>query len=848
MYRFLLAMTASLLVGEICFAEPPNFRRDVYPLLQSRCFECHRGFDADSGVRLDLREEILGETTGKPLAIPGDSKRSRLHELVSGRDPDKRMPPEGNRLTAEEMALLGRWIDAGLPWDDALLPPVAPESDHWAFQAVKRPAVPSLSLNSDLANPIDAFVAANQQEAGLAFAPEADRRTLIRRLYFDLLGLPPSPEEVDAFVSDQRPDASERLVDCLLASPQHGERWGRHWLDIARWAESEGFESNHPRPFAWRYRDYVVDSSNRDRPFDQFIVQQIAGDELPEYSDENLIATGFLAAARISSNEEDKWLQRNDVNVDIVNAVGSALLGVSLHCAQCHNHKFDPFPARDFYRLQAFFVRGQPANIRLRDADSASDDFEKQRHYEAAVDERERLLALGRQHYVEWERERLSDAQRQAVDTPLDQRTIEQELLARKVALTFERTANEYEKHIPESNRARYGELKKQIAELEKERSLVPQTFAYYSPVQSPHKLEVLPSLGFYPLPFDSDFFTRVRPYVMVRGDVHAIGLHVQPGWPKVLAGPPVGVPPSGGVEESRLKPELQLRRTDLARWLADRNNPLVARVWANRIWHYHFGRGIVATTDDFGVKGAAPTHPELLDWLAAELVDSGWSTKHLHRLIVTSRTYRQTSRVGVPALAGPPEGGTPTDPDNRLLTRFTPRRLEAETLRDAMLSATGELDLSLGGGSVPIEQREKSPRRSLYLFQKRGQASEMQTLFDGPNECSAICGSRLVSTSPLQSLYLLNSQFSSDRAERLSEIVRARSGDDSDCQIDDAFRIVLQRVPTEEERRAAKQLLVTDVPVGVPPSGGAEEDRLKPGLQLLCQALLNLNEFAYLE
>ena len=799
-----LALLMGLPAGVVAL----DFRRDVLPVLENRCFECHRGEDASSGVRLDLRDELLGETTGRVLVAPGDPDRSRLILVISGRDPEIKMPPEGDRLPDREIAVLRAWIKEGMAWDDKLLPPPPLVSEHWAFQKVERPALPATAL-ADADHPIDAFTAARLHGARLGIAPEADRRTLARRLYFDLIGLPPSKDEVDAFAADGRPDAYQRLVDRLLASPHYGQRWGRHWLDVARWAETEGFESNHPRPFAWRYRDYVVDSFNRDRPFDQFVTQQIAGDELIPCTDENLIATGFLAAARISSNEEDKWLQRNDVNVDIVNAIGSGLLGLSLHCAQCHNHKFDPVTAADYYRLQAFFVRGQPVNVRLKDGEG---DAQATRNYEAAVVLRDSLLEAGRQKFIEQERTKLSDTQRAALAIPLPQRTVEQELIARKAALRFERTAGEYEKHIPEADRALYNELKKRVTDQERQLAVPPQTFAFYSPVQSPHPATLLPSLGFYPLPFDPQFFAQVQPYVMVRGNVHSIGRKVQPTWPAVLGG-------AAG-------PERELRRTDLAAWLTNRSNPLVARVWVNRLWHYHFGRGIVATTDDFGTKGATPTHPELLDWLAAELVDSDWSTKHIHRLIVTSRTYRQTARVSQKVIAA--------DPENRLWTRWLPRRLESEALRDAMLQVAGDLDERSGGPSVTLGNSETSRRRSLYLFQKRGEANPLQALFDGPNECSASCGERLVSTSPLQALYLLNGDFAVDRARSLAQSLADRCGGDREELIAESFRQVLLRLPSNDECLAAEKLF-------------ADRDT-NSALMLLCQSLLNLNEFVYLE
>ena len=322
-----------------------DFRRDVFPILSRRCWECHLGGDASSGIRLDVRDEWLGETSGRPLVVVGKSHRSRVIEVVESRDPKVVMPAEGERLKAAEIAILRKWIDEGLAWDDELLPAPKVKSDHWAFQPVgpRGPRAPVPREPRGATNPIDTFL-------GEAHANEADRRTLIRRLSLDLLGLPPGSDDVEEFVGDASPDAVERLVDRLFASPQYGERWARHWLDVARWAESEGYESNHSRPFAWRYRDYVIDAFNSDKPFDEFVRQQLAGDEFQPYSDENLIATGFLAAARISSNEEDKWRQRNDVLVDITNATANAFLGLTMQCAQCHNHKSDPITARKICR------------------------------------------------------------------------------------------------------------------------------------------------------------------------------------------------------------------------------------------------------------------------------------------------------------------------------------------------------------------------------------------------------------------------------------------------------------------------------------------------------------------
>ncbi len=813
-----------------------DFGRDVLPILQTHCFDCHEGAEPESDVRLDVRDNLLGKLDGRALVVVGHSAESRLIQLAAGAVDDKVMPPkdEGQRLSNDQIAVLRRWIDDGLAWDEQLLPPPATNMTHWAFQPLARPDVPQVERSEWDRNPIDAFVAARHQEKGLAPAPAAAPRTLIRRMSLDLLGLPPTPDEVDAFENEsirhrgtrnRGSSAIRNLVDRLLDSPHYGERWGRHWLDVARWAESEGYESNHPRPFAWRYRDYVIDSFNTDRPFDEFVLQQLAGDELAPYSDENLIATGFLAAARISSNEEDKWLQRNDTNVDIVNAVGSAFMGLTIHCAQCHNHKFDPITARDYYRLQAFFIKGQPVDVALHEPRHRA-DYEARRpaEYEPALALKQAIFERARERLIAEAREKMSQAELTALDTPADRRTIEQELLARRADLSFQSTPNGIEKHIPEADRELYNSLKKKIAEIEKTCPLQPQTFAFYSPVTSPHKLTVLPSIGFYPLPFDAEAFRRARPYLMIRGDVHGIGPYLQPGWPQVFGETPR---PTGREGTGDLPYKT---RTQLARWLTDPVHGiggLTARVWVNRIWHYHFGRGIVATPGDFGLRGAPPTHPKLLDWLASELIESGWSTKHIHRLILTSNTYQQSA---VPLVAK--QRQAEADPDNEFLWHWQPRRLEAETIRDAMLAVSDELDRTAGGASVPIDEREASVRRSLYLFQKRGVATEVLSLFDGPVEASESCGLRHVSTTPLQSLYLLNGRFVLDRAKALAAEVREAG--DRRAQIEAAFLRVLGRRPEAEEITASEKILAMD----------SEEQPLA----LFCQALLNTSEFVYLE
>jgi Protein of unknown function (DUF1553)/Protein of unknown function (DUF1549) len=688
----------------------------------------------------------------------------------------------------------------------------ATASGHWAYQPTHRPEVPRVRNTAWVVNPVDAFIAAKYEERGLVPAPEAPRRVLIRRLSLDLLGLPPTPAKVDAFVKDSAPDAYERLVDRLLASPAYGERWGRHWLDLARWAESEGYESNHLRPFAWRYRDHVVRAFNEDKPFAEFVRQQVAGDEMLPYRDENLIATGFLAAARQSSNEEDKWRQRNDLLVDVANATANTFLGITLNCAQCHNHKFDAFSARDYYRFLGFFIKGQPARLVLRDpALTAAYQKARPEGYQQAVQQQQAIFEKARRRLIEERRKNLSAEQLRALAIPTEKRTDEEERLAREADLKFQFTPNRIEKAIEGPERKTYEKLKARIAEMEKGMPDRPQTFGFYSPATSPTPVEIIPMKGFYPLPYVPEELAQARSHLLIGGDVHRRGPAVGVGWPKVL-----GPTPDEAVEKSP--------RLALADWLTSPKNPLVSRVWVNRVWQHHFGRGIVATPSNFGVKGTPPTHPELLDWLASEFQRSGGSTKHLHRLIVLSRTYRQASH--------PHAGNEKLDPENLYLWHWRPRRLEAETIRDSLLAVSGELDRTPGG---PSDTDEQTLRRSLYLFQKRDQPPQMQGLFDGPSAVTESCPKRFVSTVPLQALYLVNNDFVLKRAEALARRILAQSGTSREQQVEAAFRFTLGRTPLKSEQAAARRFFAT---------------YREPSQALVhfCHALLNLNEFVYLE
>ena len=727
-----------------------DFAHDVYPLLKSRCFKCHSGDKPESGFRLDVRNEILGYSTGDPLAEPGNARSSRLLEKVTESNPEDRMPPAeggGDPLKDREIGLLAAWIEQGMTWDEKLLPTPRIETDHWAFQKVERPKVPTVKRTEWIRAPVDAFIAEKQEAKGVAAAQEAPARTLVRRLYLDLIGLPPTPEQIDAFLKASTKDADSAyaaLVDELLDSPHYGERWGRYWLDLARWGESHGYQHDIPRPYAWRYRDYVVAAFNADKPYDRFLAEQLAGDELQPYSDENLIATGFLASARISGNNMDKAAQRNDVLLDIVNATGSAVMGLTMECAQCHNHKFDPISQRDYFRLQAFFVNGQLGNLSLRDPKTPNPT------------DLENWIAAGAYKFY------MSEAGK---------------LVKKK---TFEHTTE-------------------------------PHTWGYHAPGQSDPGIKRLPVVNRDPIPWDAEDLKNTRARILVRGDITRPGPEVTSGWPEVLGPTPV-------------KPE-GLSRMEFAQWLASRDNPLTARVWVNRLWQWHFGRGLVATPSDFGTLGSPPTHPELLDWLASELMESGWSTKHLHRQMVLSATYRQ-QRLHDDANAA-------VDPENQLLWNWPSRRLEAEAIRDAVLVTTGELDTTLGGPSVTPEREEKTLRRTLYLYQRRSEMPAVMEMFDAPELISS-CPQRGVSTVALQPLYLLNSEFMMHRAEALADQVYLFAGDHAARQVETAFLYTLGREPDDDEQQRAIGMLQSD----------ADSHAT---LVQFCHALINLNEFLYI-
>ena len=661
------------------------FRSRVEPILKARCTKCHGGEPKIRGnLRLDSRGALLRGGDQGPAVTLDRPDESLLLKAI--RYDGLEMPPSG-KLPKDEIESLSQWIMEGLAWPDGGRPdrvepasrkssPLTSQSvaSAWPYKQVHRPALPTIENRAWVRNPIDVFLLGKLESEGLKPAPAADRIALIRRATFDLTGLPPTPEEVDAFLADPAADAYERLVDRLLASPRYGEAWGRHWLDLVRYAETNGYERDSAKPFAWRYRDYVIRAFNQDKPYDRFVQEQLAGDEIAPNSAEALIATGYYRLGLWDDEPADRPLARYDGLDGIVSTTGQVFLGLSINCARCHDHKKDPIPQRDYYRLLGFFI------------DVTNQDGKNTRK------------------------------------------------------------------------------------------------------VGPPPGLEVMcvREEG------------QAETHVLLRGNPNLIGPKVEPGVPAILSeDPPTFVSGPG-------------KRRALAEWLTDRRNPMTARVMVNRLWQFHFGRGLVPTPNDFGGLGEGPTHPELLDWLAAEFMDGGWLLKRMHRLIMLSSAYRMSSRAVTEGLA--------RDPGNRLFWRFPMRRLGAEEVRDSVLAVSGTLNSRAGGPSIcppiprevmagqsvpglgwSVSSAEESTRRSIYVHVKRSLLVPILATHDAPDTDSS-CPVRYTTTVPSQALGLLNGEFTNEQAGRFAERLERECPGSLAAQLRQAIRLTTGVDPPLEE------------------------------------------------
>ena len=674
------------------------------------------------------------------------------------------------------------------------------ERSWWAYQKPERPELPAVKNQDWVRTPVDAFILARLEKQGMAPAAPADRATLLRRVTFDLVGLPPTPEEVDAFIHDSSPEAYAKIVERLLASPRYGERWGRHWLDVVRYADTDGFEYDTLRPHVWRYRDYVIKSFNEDKPYDRFILEQLAGDELVPNEPDGLVAVGFnrLAALRKNAGNQDEEMNRNEVLTERTNAVGAVFLGSTLACARCHNHLFDPLRQSDYYRLQAFFAPSIPKEIPLA---TPQEQAAWESKAKVGKDEIEQLKKSFAEMEKQWSQElrntkwqQLSTDEKKVLDIPAEQRSPEQRTLAFAVEKKLATKGDDIgRRHLAELNVKK----KEMMQALEALETKMP---------------EPLPAV--WSLTDDCQQIPEI--HILERGDHTHKGKRVGPRVPGVFL-------PENAPEVKDGNGPTTGRRLALARWIAHPDNPLTARVMVNRLWHYHFNRGIVATPNDFGAQGAAPTHPNLLDWLATEFVRQRWSVKAMHRLIVLSNTYQLASE-GDPEKT--PETNLAKDPDNRLFWRFNRRRLEAEEFRDCMLSVAGNLNLKTGGPGVfvPVQQTLikqlynpkqwiatpdvwEHNRRSVYLIAKRNLRLPFMETFDSPDMQNS-CARREQSTHALQALELMNGAFSNTQAGELVGRLLRESGSDPDVLVERAFRLATGRLPSSKERELARQFL----------------------------------------
>jgi len=734
----------------------------------------------------------------------------------------------------------GAWAVAGD------LPFTKEQRNHWAYQKVQKPAVPAVKRRVRVKTPIDAFVLEKLEGKGLAPAPRADRVTLIRRATFDLTGLPPAPEEVRAFLDDKSPRAFEKVVDRLLASPRYGEKWARHWLDLARYAESEGFKADETRPNAWRYRDYVIKAFNNDTPYDRFIKEQIAGDELFPGNPDAIVATALNRHYPDESNARNLMQRRQEILNDMTDTVGAVFLATTYGCARCHDHKYDPVLQKDYYRLQAFFAGTRAKDDYVLVSLAEQEGYKQKRAVweEKTKELRDQIAAIEApaiKTIYNDNFEKYPAAVQAAIKAAPDQRDSMQWLMFHKASWLLNQHVDEDGNGIASKLK---GETKKQWEALRKQ-------------------LAAFDDIKPKPLPIGSGIAdvgaTAPATYLLKSGGYDAYGEEVQPGFLTILdPGAARIVPSSSGTSG---------RRTALANWLGSPNNPLTARVMVNRLWHYHFGRGIVGTPSDFGEMRDRETHRELLDWMAAAFVEQGWSIKKMHRLIMLSNTYQQSSAFN--------EVASKIDPDDNLLWRFRRQRLSGEEIRDAILAVSGQMNWQMGGPSVfpeipkemevrggwnRKESEEQKNRRSIYAFVRRNSRYPMFQAFDMPDTHES-CARRAVTTTAPQALNMLNDKVVLQAAQSFAGRVLQEAGlsySDVNAQIERAYLLAFARRPDTVERRQAlaffqqqaaliQSRLAAKQPVALPSNCPVEMDpAMAAALVDFCHVLFNANEFVY--
>lgn len=857
-------------------AEDINFLADVQPVLTAHCVKCHGVEKQKGGLRLDQKTAAFrGGDSGERSVIPGHAAESRLIHLITSKDDAERMPPEGEPLKPAEIDLIRRWIDAGAEWPESGVPAAAARAEmvvtdedrqHWSFRPLQPVALPEIADTAWVRTPVDRFILEAQHAKGLIPAPPAEAVTLIRRLYFGVIGLPPELQteggllrelrlglEIDSAALLRDPAVMANLVDALLASPHYGERWARHWLDVARYADSDGQESDHDRPNAFRFRDMVIRSLNEDRPYNTFVQWQLAGDEIAPEIPDAIAATGFLVAGNSTMlgvpMEEEKLRNRANELDDMVSTTAQALLGLTLACARCHDHKYDPLPTRDYYRMMCAFNGGDRKDVPLVPPDVVRTHQESTNVWQQELKSVEKT----RDEWLKAAREPIAAKVFRSKVQKLEISEDEKQLLmekpddpaSKKLADRFKKQLkiedNEYVAELTADEQSRWKELETAVRNVnERKPAALPMAFAF------------------------ADFAAEPREtWLFERGDFMARNQKLNLGFLTVLTSDKSPEQYWSVARETKRRDDSTQQRRAMAGWITDTEygaGVLLARVIVNRVWQHHFGEGLVRTVSDFGTRGERPTHPELLEWLTDEFIAHDWSIKHLHRLMLNSATFQQD--------AGFDSRKHTIDPENRLLWRSAPRRLESEVLRDAMLAVAGTLNLEMYGPSVrppiageamqarnvkdpyprDLQETPSARRRSVYLFHKRVVQYPLMLAFDAP-DAQVSCGRRMNTTVAPQALALLNDPFVRLRSQELAERLRTEAGDDQTAQIQLGFRLGLARQPAATE--------LADTQAFLESQATARKDRdpkLSPesaqqlALTDFCQMLFALNEFIYVE
>jgi hypothetical protein len=827
-----------------------DFWQDIEPILREKCQGCHGSGQQQAGLRLDSRVAAMTGGYSGPVIRLGNSANSKLIQLIAGTQKGLVMPLTGERLSAEQIGLFRAWIDQGAVWPEKTgvvreltrSEKLQPRMNHWAFTPPRDPPLPQVRNLGWLRTPIDAFVLSKLESEEITPSSEADRPTLIHRLSLDLIGLPPSPEEVAEFLSDNRPGAYERVVDHFLNSPHYGEKWARHWLDLARYGDSDGYETDASRPHAWRYRHWVIQALNRNMPFDQFTIEQVAGDLLPNATVEQKVATGFHR--NTLTNREggmDAEMLRIEQVVDRTNTIGTVWLGLTIGCATCHDHKYDPISQKEYYQLSAFLNSAVEVDVEAPLPGETESYLRLEPEYDR---KRRKLLAEYNVSEIqaEWEKKTLEAATNPAVgeNWVLAWHYLEiflpggHDILRLNASQRTKRQQDQLTDHFLEWCGLAIGEERIKAARLKELGERLEALKEEYPDLSQAQTIAENPD--------------PPKAHLLVRGDYRQPGIEVQPGTPAVLPA---------------LSTDAPLNRLGLARWLVSGENPLTARVIVNRIWQEFFGRGLVETSENLGTRGDLPSHPELLDWLATEFMRSGWDVKSIQRLIVCSATYRQSSKAR--------EDLESRDPHNRLLARQSRIRLSAELIRDVTLATSGLLNSAIGGKSVYPPQpagvgelayknqwkQSKGAdlyRRGLYIHFKRTAPYPQLVTFDAPNSLIT-CSRRERSTTPLQALTLLNDPVFFEAAQALAaRILREKQGSLSD-RIDYAFRLCLGHEPTRRDKdrlekyySSQREELENDPKTAdlvIPPKGVEGIDRSEMAAWVrLSSVLLNLDEF----